>query len=501
MIPLGHVAARYRAAIEVAETPIAIARVEDPQGADLNKVLRRWRVRFGDVGDGSLADVMGGATALQWNRIVDPIAGSERTKSLANAVLELLDGLEAAVVESSIIEALRVAIAGVADTAPPIGIELKRFLAEVGDIPSAIVCTRRRDVDRIAHWAGSRVTVVSGSFSIEAVESPQIAYALGPPSFFAAPVLTAPVAGEIIFLSPAWIKHYDVPQSPFSAVAEFPILFEHRLTGGRASATDELPQDLDFENSDLILPAPVWNEPATDEGANSPRAAAQKVLLSGNSAIWLDDGERIRTLDPEQPKGERVVYVRPEQLQLGNYLLLRPGVSDRAALRNLAFDQLGSRSAEVLQSQQQWKDALENRIADSGRAGVVSALDAMGVVAANQAVSWASEEVVAPRRRRDFELLLSWLELDLEDAMRNARAIQSAVMSVGHAARSELEDKISGSDLKRLVSDGHLEVEAVAVGISGMVAAEVLAISSRTWPIGKHNLRQLFADNGGRWLD
>src|SRR4029079_19591167 len=98
------------------------------------------------------------------------------------------------------------------------------------------------------------------------------------------------------------------------------------------------------EPEDELLPQPVWGERQSSEREPTfDEVEARKVLLSGSLAVWLDDGERIRTLDPAQPSGERVTYTPVSAVREGTFLLLRQGESERGALHQAALQLLGER--------------------------------------------------------------------------------------------------------------------------------------------------------------
>ena len=88
--------------------------------------------------------------------------------------------------------------------------------------------------------------------------------------------------------------------------------------------------------------------------------------MSGNLALWLDDGERIRALDPRQPVGERVIYVDVSAVRPGTYLLVRRGETERGALYEETLALLERRAAAADASQQMWKSKLRSRLVETG---------------------------------------------------------------------------------------------------------------------------------------
>ena len=111
-------------------------------------------------------------------------------------------------------------------------------------------------------------------------------------------LVTAPVTEGVSFLLPAWFGDRSVPRSAIAPYAEGAIRIEAKaFTVGDASEP-EWSAPVEPEDEDAHLPQPVWGsrqsshrEPSSDE------VEAHKVLLSGDLAMWLDDGDRILRTD------------------------------------------------------------------------------------------------------------------------------------------------------------------------------------------------------------
>src|SRR5690606_16339745 len=106
---------------------------------------------------------------------------------------------------------------------------------------------------------------------------------------------TAPIAKDVRFLVPAWFGDRSIPRSAIAAYAEGAIEIEARVIteGDTGEPGPELPDAVQGEDEDeeSLLPQPVWdNLRDADREPTSEEVAARKVLLSGDLAMWLDDG-------------------------------------------------------------------------------------------------------------------------------------------------------------------------------------------------------------------
>ena len=142
----------------------------------------------------------------------------------------------------------------------------------------------------------------------------------------------------------------------------------------------------EVEDEDAYLPQPVWGmqNPENQEPA-SEEVKTRKILLSGNLAMWLDDGERIRSLDPWQPAGDRVTYTEVAAVREGTYLLLRRGATERGALYQAALARLGPLATAVAATQEGWKQFLAQHLQQHGYRQVVKDLRAAGIKTADRA--------------------------------------------------------------------------------------------------------------------
>jgi hypothetical protein len=218
-------------------------------------------------------------------------------------------------------------------------------------------------------------------------------------------------------------------------------------------------------------------------------------------AIWLDDGDRIRTLDPRQPAGERVTYTDVSAVRPGTYLLLRRGDSERGSLHRAALAHLGSSATAVDTYQRAWKLALAARLQDLGYRATVRQLRAIGVTTADRARAWTDPYLVRPNRDEDFEKLLRWLDMPIQPAYGHATRLRRAHHQVSAQIREQLERTVSTVDISVLERDGHLRIEGNREGIRGMVATRVLGIAPFSEIVSRHDARVPFTDRSGQWLE
>jgi Mycolic acid cyclopropane synthetase len=90
----------------------------------------------------------------------------------------------------------------------------------------------------------------------------------------------------------------------------------------------------------------------------------------------MDDGDRIRSLDPRQPLGARVGYESVDDVQPGTYLVLREGATERGAMYEAAMATVGMRAPGITETQASWKQSLGDRLAIDGTRSVIAQLKA-----------------------------------------------------------------------------------------------------------------------------
>jgi hypothetical protein len=309
------------------------------------------------------------------------------------------------------------------------------------------------------------------------------------------------VIGAMSFLMPAWFGDRSIPRSAIAPYADGAIQITARIftEGDISHPGPEAPEaDLD----DDYVPQYAWGgRQSPDREPTSEEVEAHRVLLSGGLAMWLDDGDRIRALDPDQPSGERVIYTEVGAVRAGTYLLLRKGETERGALYQAALGLLGTRGGAADTTQKVWKERLVQRLLELGHREVMRELRLRGVKASDRARAWTDSNLVRPHSDRDFEVLLEWLGIPIQPTFGHATMVRRALYQASADVREQLETAVSGVDLSVLESDGNLSLDVTTEGFRGIVATRVLAISPYTEIVMRHDARVPFEDRSGQWLE
>jgi len=496
---------RYSASYALVRDGVEILAVGDPISARFNAATRQLLIAAKNDGPGLWDDLVGATKALRWRLVTQPqpISMNPALKAGAEEVVRQSRLLRGAVSNGAILEALATSASLVGITDPPMGRALLRSVQEVGPGSCVVVAASSAAASAIGDWPTLSGTPVLTAGELERTR-PDVsqAYVVGPPRFFRSSLVTAPVTTSVTFLMPSWFGDRQIPHSTLAAYADGALRLKSRVfLEGDTSDSESLAED-SVVAEDQMLPQPVWGthrsddrEPASDE------VSASKVVLSGGIALWLDDGDRIRVLDPAQPSGERVGYSEPGDIRPGAYLLIRRGETERTALHQAALAALGARRESVDASQQRWKAELEKRVRQYGHSAVVTALRIAGVKASDRARAWAEPLLARPSADRDFEALLGWLGLPTQPYFANATLLRASIISVGQKVRHQLEDAVSAADLAALEREGSLTLDAKTYGFRSMVAARVLAISPFSEIVNRRDARVPFEDGGGRWLE
>lgn len=495
---------RYEAASTVARNGVSIFAVGDPAGAKLNAAIRRAKFVLGEERSNVWEDLLGAANVLRWRRVVQPQPNSYHS-ALGNLVIEIhrqTTRLRHVVGDESLLDQLATAATEVNDTDSPVGGVLLESILEVGAEACVVVASNASAKAGLESWlAEFGVTVAVPADLDQLTAEVEQSYVVAPPIFMPRSVVAAPATAEVTFMMPAWYRNRAVPSSSLGSQAEGRI--ELRATVYESGDVAEPPIAVSDEiGEDSCFPQPVWGdrisgnrEPASDE------VEAWKILLCGGWAIWLDGGERIRSLDPRQPEGDRVGYSSVSQIDSGTYLVLREGEAEKGAMLDEAFRILGSRADEIRITQARWKRVLEQRLARMGSRRASDELLACGVQSAGQVRAWTDPRLVSPLRKTDFIALLEWLGEPVQPTLSNAIALRRAVYQVTAQLRKELEGAVARSDLRALESDGILRLDLPRDGFRGMIVARVLARSPFTEIVPRNQVRVPFEDGSAKWLD
>lgn len=496
---------RYAASANLARSGVEIVAVGDPAGARLNAAVRRLMVLAKDEGDGSyLDDLTGAAKALRWRRITQPqpTIFNPSLRHLSAEVIKHASRLRGAINDRLLLDELVSAAALVEATDSEVGSMLLRSIEEVGADASMVVAANKAAAVALELWLRDYDVPVltAGDLERDQPNREQL-YAIGPPRFHPSSLVTAPITSEVSFLLPAWFGDRSIPRSAIASYAEGAIRIEGRIhvQGDTTEPDPEIAEIAGDENE--YLPQPAWgNRRHGDLEPTSEQVEARKLLLSGNLAMWLDDGERIRSLDPDQPVGERVTYTEVPGVRAGTYLLLRQGETERNALYEAAIARL-ARGAAVDHAQVSWKQLLAERIQEVGYRRVVQQLRAVGVKTADRARAWTDPNLIRPASDRDFEALLKWLGIPLQPTFGYATTLRRTLYLASAEVGRQLESAVSAVDLSELQAIGHLGLDISTEGFRGLLATRVLAVSPFTEIVSRHEARVPFEDRGGQWLE
>lgn len=270
--------------------------------------------------------------------------------------------------------------------------------------------------------------------------------------------------------------------------------------GDQGNTTPDIPDEIPVEDS--FFPEPAWGQRKSENREpESDEVDATKVLLAGGLGLWLDDGERIRALDPRLPEGERVGYETVTNIQPGTYLVLREGATERGAMYVAAMAAVGERADEIAETQARWKCALAERLDRKGVKWVTAELRARNIRSATRARAWIEPTLICPRHEEDLSLLLAWLEISTEPTFANAIALRRALYRASADLRHELEEAVSKADLEALQRNGSMRLELEREGFRGMIVARVLARAPFTEIVARPQTRIPFPDSGAQWLE
>jgi hypothetical protein len=495
---------RYAASAALARTGIEIVAVGDPTGARFNAAVRRLVALVKEDGGGYLDDLAGASKALRWRWITQPqpLEFNPGLRELANEVSRQAARLRGAIADQELLDELAAASTLVASSNSAIGQVLLRSIEEVGADSSIVIGANKRAASGLESWLQEHGVPVFTAGDLERNQPDrEQAYVIGPPRIYRPSLVTAPVTSDVSFLVPAWFQDREVPRSAIAAHAEGAIRVEARVfTVG--SITESESDVTELEDDEVYLPQPLWGIHRSDDSEpTSEEVDARKVILSGNLAMWLDDGERIRSLDPRQPRGERVTYTDVAAVREGIYLLLRQGATERGVLYQAALDKLGPQAEVIGAAQAAWKKALAQRLRQHGYRRVVKDLRSVGIKAADRARAWTDPSLIRPNSDQDFARLLQWLGLPVQPMFGYATRLRKTLYLVSAGIGKQLEAAVVSADLSELETAGYLSLDIDTEGFRGIIATRVLAISPFTEIVSRHDARVPFEDRSGKWLE
>lgn len=496
---------RYEGCRSVLRYGVTIFAVGDPEGAALNAAVRNALFALGDQRSHIWDELLQVASTLRWRRMTQPQPNKYQPEvaQLAEQVRQEAQRLRHVVSNEEILDRLAAAAAAVAETDSFVGDVLLESIKEVGPKSCAVVASRRVARAGIASWLDfiGVQTLVPTQLG-EIPTAVDLAYVVAPPTFVPASIVTAPTTREVTFVMPAWFRNRALPTSSLGPHAEGAMVIKTRVheVGVVVEAPDEVPAEAAVE--DNYFPQPIWGARTSgDREPESDEIEARKILLGGGLALWLDDGERIRTLHPGQPAGDRVGYDPVSNVGPGTYLVLRERETERGAMYDQALRDLGAGAAGVLATQERWKRALARRLAARGLSRAVTELAANGVRSAGQVRAWMDPRLICPQRDADFVGLLEWLQEPLHPTQSNAIMLRRGLYRASAKLRKALEAAVDTIDLSVLERDGFLRVALAQDGFHGMIVARVLACAPFTEIVSRHEVRVPFQEVSPQWLE
>ena len=514
---IDEVVRRYEAVRSVMATGVSVFAVGDPAGASLNSAVRRIRHHVGDDQSTTWDELLRVAGFLRWRRITQPQPNiySPLIAELSETISRETRMLRNFVDESALLDEVEGAASTVATIDNPVGTELLRSIEEVGAGRCVVIASRTSARTGLTAWLSNRgIRVVVPSELGELPEDIDVSFIVGPPIFmprglFPQGIVTAPATNELTFVMPAWfdqrsIDHfeYELPRSPFGEQADGGVTVRAKVYRVGDSETPEsaTPDDTDLE--DTYYPQPFWGDRTSGDRDPFPdETEARKILLAGGLALWLDDGERIRSLDPAQPEGARIGYESIDDVAPGTYLILRDGATERQAMYDAALIAVGASSTQIEATQKRWKTALSGRLANQQVSNVIKELWECGVRSATRVRAWTEPSLICPKRAEDLAGLLAWLEIPRQPSFTHAVTLRRALYKASADLTRELEEAVSRVDLKDLERNGILHLDLPRDGFRGVIVVRVMARSPFTEIVPRQRARIPFADGGAKWLE
>lgn len=264
---------RYAAAGSLAANGAEIVAVADPAGARLDAALRCVMLAARDD-PGPWDDIIQPARLLRWHLATrlqadpgqDIVAEIEKQERL----------LRPAVTDGSLLTSLASAARAAAEAESPLADALLDMISRIGRESCVIVAASRPAQAALAGFgdtAGVRVLTAAELARQETCTG--YAYAVGPPRFFGAPLVTAPAARSVSFVLPSWVRDRTLPSSPVTAYADSgamlirsstrtvgtgsPADTDSTASGTETAETSELSAGAS-ELLDDLFPQPAWDE-------------------------------------------------------------------------------------------------------------------------------------------------------------------------------------------------------------------------------------------------
>lgn len=504
MSRIHEVISRYNACRAVARDGVEIIAVGDPVGEELNAAVRDTLRSIDDVSSDVRHDLIRAANVLRWRRMTQPqpnryMVGVEEAAETVRREAKRLKGF---VSNQRHVDDILAATEAVLVSDSPVGVELLRCIEEVGAKNCVVIAMNSAARAGLQVWLTQYDVKVAlhSEYDRDAGQVEQ-SYVVGAPLFFSASLVTAPATEAITFLMPAWFANRTLPKSVFAEHGEGGLEVRARIhlvgTSEQPKASGELPPA-----ADTFFPQPVWGfRKSGDREPQSDETEAWKLLLCGGLGLWLDDGERIRSINPSQPEGDRISYEAVARVQPGTYLVLREGEPERGAMYEAAIAAVGPRGPAITSTQSAWKSALADRLDRTGLSGVVNALTNKGVRSASRVTAWVEPTLICPKREENLAVLLDWLGIAREPTYTNALTLRRSLYRAIADLRMELEAAVAQADMTILERDGFMRLDLKRDGFRSMIVARVLARAPFTEIVNRNQTRIPFKDKDAQWLE
>lgn len=513
MTHLEWVTTKYDIAAKLQKSSVEIVPVQDDIGSQINALLKLLVLRTRDNPD-LFTNLLDAMKALRWCLLTDtqPTQYNKRVVDALGTTIGEVGQLSGTVDHEmqTILDSIPDSCHRIQNNDSVIGTALLDSIREIGADNCVIVVASAAAQAGTDEWLQSRnmnVEVYTVGELMRLEHEVEQVYVVGPPAFFVSSIISSPVSYQISFLIPHWYKNTKLPASPISEYAEKPFRVKtavHPFDSNGPIGPQNVMVDSTIPEEDL-LPRPHWPIAEPDRQPQKEEVFARRVLLSKSLFCFLDDGERIRAYDPNQPVEDRLMNIPVNFVQRGTYLVLREDQNQQGVLYEEALDTFGFEKQRIIESQQQWKDALSNKLSADG-AQVENGLDSLGVHAASRVEEWVDMTHIMPQRDSDFQLLLQFLGIEQQPTFEYAKQLRSKCQQLGWKMRQELETELSqinADELQRLRQIGYYKRQAENPLYRDIIIVRVLAVSPNREIVSRQTTRIPFEDekNSAKWLE
>ena len=268
---------RYAAAGSLAAHGAEIVAVADPAGARLNAALQCVMLAARDD-PGPWDDIIQPARLLRW-RLATRLQADPDQDILAE-IEQQERRLRPAVTDVSLLKNLASAARAAAEAESPLADALLDMISRTGRESCVIVAASRPAQAALAGFGGMAGVRVLTAAELARIETcVDYAYAVGPPRFFGAALVTAPAARSVSFVIPSWVRDRTLPSSPVTAYADSGAMLirSHTRTLGTESPADT-------EDGASGMETTETGEPSPAPGGFSTTYSRSQPGMSGNAA-------------------------------------------------------------------------------------------------------------------------------------------------------------------------------------------------------------------------